>query len=149
MVTGKLPFEADSAVTIALKHIQEEPVPPKSLNSRIPDSLNTLILKAIEKDPNKRYQTAKEFINDLQKIKDNPNAVIDEVVDDSNPVSYTHLNKRGFGYTKVWMHKLTCITLTYVSRSCTVKLGHNKWRKSFRKYYYANGCGARYWRYVT
>lgn len=84
MVTGKLPFEADSAVTIALKHIQEEPVPPKSLNSRIPDSLNTLILKAIEKDPNKRYQTAKEFINDLQKIKDNPNAVIDEVVDDSN-----------------------------------------------------------------
>ena len=84
MVTGKLPFEADSAVTIALKHIQEEPVPPKSLNSRIPDSLNTLILKAIEKDPNKRYQTAKELINDLQKIKDNPNAVIEEVVDDSN-----------------------------------------------------------------
>ena len=84
MVTGKLPFEADSAVTIALKHIQEDPVSPKSLNSRIPDSLNTLILKAIEKDPNKRYQTAKEFINDLQKIKDNPNAVIDEVVDDSS-----------------------------------------------------------------
>ena len=84
MVTGKLPFEADTAVAIALKHIQEEPVSPKSLNSRIPDSLNNLILKAIEKDPNKRYQTAKEFINDLQKIKDNPNAVIDEVVDDSN-----------------------------------------------------------------
>ena len=37
MVTGKLPFEADSAVTIALKHIQEDPVSPKSLNSRIPD----------------------------------------------------------------------------------------------------------------
>ncbi|MBE6070945.1 MAG: Stk1 family PASTA domain-containing Ser/Thr kinase [Clostridium butyricum] len=84
MVTGKLPFEADSAVTVALKHIQEDAVAPKTLNSRIPDSLNTLILKSIEKDPNKRYQTAKEFINDLQKIKDNPNAVIDEVVDDSS-----------------------------------------------------------------
>lgn len=84
MVTGKLPFEGDSAVTVALKHIQEEAVAPKTLNSKIPDSLNVLILKSIEKDPNKRYQSAKEFINDLEKIKDNPNAVIDEVADDSS-----------------------------------------------------------------
>ncbi|MBD7910403.1 MULTISPECIES: Stk1 family PASTA domain-containing Ser/Thr kinase [Clostridium] len=84
MVTGKLPFEADSPVTIALKHIQEEVVPPKQINSRIPDSLNKLILKAMEKDPNKRYQTAKELINDLQKIKEDPNAVIDKVEDDND-----------------------------------------------------------------
>ena len=76
MATGKLPFEADSPVSIALKHIQEEPVPPKQINSRIPDSLNKLILKAMEKDANKRYQTAREMINDLQKIKEDPNAVI-------------------------------------------------------------------------
>ena len=76
MATGKLPFEADSPVSIALKHIQEEPVPPKQINSRIPDSLNKLILKAMEKDASKRYQTAKEMINDLQKIKEDPNAVI-------------------------------------------------------------------------
>ncbi|HEY5524945.1 MAG TPA: Stk1 family PASTA domain-containing Ser/Thr kinase, partial [Clostridium sp.] len=76
MATGKLPFEADSPVSIALKHIQEEPVPPKQINSRIPDSLNKLILKAMEKDANKRYQTAREIINDLQKIKEDPNAVI-------------------------------------------------------------------------
>jgi serine/threonine-protein kinase len=84
MVTGKLPFEADSPVTIALKHIQEEVVPPKQLNSRIPDSLNKLILKAMEKDANKRYQTAKELINDLQKIKEDPNAIIDKVEDDKD-----------------------------------------------------------------
>ncbi|MDU2859767.1 MAG: hypothetical protein E7B87_04190, partial [Streptococcus salivarius] len=48
MVTGNVPFQADSAVTIALKHIQEEVVPPKKLNSKIPDSLNKLILKAME-----------------------------------------------------------------------------------------------------
>ncbi|MGN0144544.1 MAG: Stk1 family PASTA domain-containing Ser/Thr kinase [Clostridium sp.] len=77
MVTGTVPFQADSAVTIALKHIQEEVVPPKNLNSRIPDSLNKLILKAMEKEPSKRYQSAKEMIADLQKIKDNPNACID------------------------------------------------------------------------
>lgn len=84
MVTGTLPFEADSPVTIALKHIQEKAVEPKQINSKIPDSLNTLINKAMEKDPNKRYQTAKELINDLQKIKDNPNAVIDSSEDDMN-----------------------------------------------------------------
>lgn len=84
MVTGTVPFQADSAVTIALKHIQEEVVPPKKLNSRIPDSLNKLILKAMEKEPSKRYQSAKEMIADLQKIKDNPNARIDDDDDDND-----------------------------------------------------------------
>jgi serine/threonine protein kinase len=77
MVTGNPPFQADTAVTIALKHLQEDVVPPKNVNSKIPDSLNQLILKAVEKDPIKRYQSAKEMIADLQKIKDNPNARID------------------------------------------------------------------------
>ncbi|WP_315067356.1 Stk1 family PASTA domain-containing Ser/Thr kinase [uncultured Clostridium sp.] len=77
MVTGRLPFQADTAVTIALKHLQEEVVPPKSINSKVPDSLNQLILKAMEKEPIKRYQSAKEMISDLQKIKDDPNASID------------------------------------------------------------------------
>lgn len=81
MVTGVLPFEADTAVTIALKHLQEEPVPPKNINSKIPESLNQLILKAMQKEPSKRYQSAKEMIADLQKIKNNPDAVIDEPVD--------------------------------------------------------------------
>ena len=78
MVTGTLPFQADTAVTIALKHLQEEVVPPKNLNSKVPDSLNQLILKAMQKEPIKRYQSAKEMIADLQKIKDNPNACIDK-----------------------------------------------------------------------
>ena len=72
MVTAKLPFDGESPVTIALKHIQEEPIAPKILNDAIPDSLNNLIIKAISKDPILRYQTAKEMIADLQKIKDNP-----------------------------------------------------------------------------
>ncbi|WP_244833217.1 Stk1 family PASTA domain-containing Ser/Thr kinase [Clostridium sp. BJN0001] len=81
MVTGVLPFEADTAVTIALKHLQEEPVPPKDINSKIPESLNQLILKAMQKEPSKRYQTAKEMIADLERIKNNPDAIIDEPLD--------------------------------------------------------------------
>ena len=81
MVTGRVPFEADSPVTIALKHIQEEVVPPKQINSKIPESLNKLIIKAMEKDPGMRYQNARDIINDLQKIKEDPNAVINNVVE--------------------------------------------------------------------
>jgi serine/threonine-protein kinase len=76
MVTGRVPFDGESPVSVALKHIQEEVVPPKNLNSKIPDSLNSLILKATEKEPIKRYQSAKEMIGDLEKIKENPNAQI-------------------------------------------------------------------------
>ncbi|MBK1810614.1 Stk1 family PASTA domain-containing Ser/Thr kinase [Clostridium sp. YIM B02505] len=76
MVTGRVPFDGESPVSVALKHIQEEVVPPKNLNSKIPDSLNSLILKATEKEPIKRYQSAKEIIGDLEKIKENPNAQI-------------------------------------------------------------------------
>lgn len=76
MVTSKLPFDGESPVTIALKHIQEEPVEPKRLNNTIPEGLNNIILKAISKDPILRYQTAKEMITDLQKVKENPMAII-------------------------------------------------------------------------
>ncbi len=55
MVTGRLPFEGDSPISIALKHIQTEPEPPSTFNPSIPDSLEKIILKAIQKDPQKRY----------------------------------------------------------------------------------------------
>lgn len=72
MVTGRLPFEGESPVTIALKHIQEEPRSPKDINSSIPESINQLINKSISKDPINRYQNSRELIVDLQKIKENP-----------------------------------------------------------------------------
>ncbi|WP_238904604.1 Stk1 family PASTA domain-containing Ser/Thr kinase [Clostridium sp. YIM B02506] len=79
MVTGRVPFDADSPVSVALKHIQEEVVPPKNINSAVPESLNKLILKAMEKEQIKRYQSAKEMIVDLDKIKNDPNAIIGTV----------------------------------------------------------------------
>jgi serine/threonine protein kinase len=76
MVTGKVPYDADSAVSVAIKHIQEPAVPPKQIIWDIPESLNRLILKAIEKEPIKRYQSAKEMLNDLNRIKQNSNSEI-------------------------------------------------------------------------
>ena len=76
MVTGILPFDGESPVTIALKHIQSEPIEPKKNNTSIPDSLNNLIMKSISKESINRYQNCRELINDLQKIKENPNTPI-------------------------------------------------------------------------
>lgn len=71
MVTGKLPFDAESPVSVALKHIQEPVVPPNMIDENIPHNLNKLILKAMEKEPIKRYQNVKEILNDLLKIQKN------------------------------------------------------------------------------
>lgn len=65
MVTGRVPFDADTPVSVALKHMQEEPIEPIILNSSLPISVNKIILKAMKKDPDYRYQSATEMISDL------------------------------------------------------------------------------------
>ena len=55
MMTGRVPFDADTPVSIALKHMQEEPVEPIKLNSTIPQVVNNIIMKAMQKDVNLRY----------------------------------------------------------------------------------------------
>lgn len=71
MTTGRVPYDAESPVSVALKHIQQPIIPPKQINGNIPENLNKLIVKAIEKEPIKRYQTAKEMFLDLQRIQNN------------------------------------------------------------------------------
>ena len=76
MVTGRVPYDAESPVSVALKHIQEPVVPPNQINRNVPENLNKVILKAIEKEPIKRYQTAKEMFLDLQRIQNNSSYTI-------------------------------------------------------------------------
>ena len=72
MLTGKVPFDADTPVSVALKQVQEEPVDPIKLNPNIPLSVNRIILKAMQKDPNHRYQNATEMLKDLSMALKNP-----------------------------------------------------------------------------
>ena len=73
MVTGKVPFNADTPVSVALKHMQEKPTEPIEINPNIPKSVNDIIMKAMQKDVNLRYQTATDMLRDLSKAIKNPN----------------------------------------------------------------------------
>jgi serine/threonine-protein kinase len=66
MLTGRVPFEGESAVTIALKQIGEAPVPPSAYNPQIPPALEAVILRALEKDPARRFADADDFIAALE-----------------------------------------------------------------------------------
>jgi len=72
MVTGKVPFDSDTPVSVALKHMQEEPVAPIVLKPSIPQSVNDIIVKAMKKDPEERYANATEMLKDLEKSLKNP-----------------------------------------------------------------------------
>lgn len=69
MVTGKVPFDAETPISVALKHIQEPIIPPVNVNPNISPSLNSVILKATEKEPEKRYANVNELISDLDNVK--------------------------------------------------------------------------------
>jgi tetratricopeptide (TPR) repeat protein len=66
MVTGDIPFHADSMVQLLYKHVQEMPKDPRELNHDVPEWLARVIMKCIEKDPNARYQSAGEVLHDLE-----------------------------------------------------------------------------------
>ena len=65
MLTGRVPFDADTPVSVALMQVQEEPIEPQKLNPQIPISVNNIILKAMQKDPEDRYQNATKMLIDL------------------------------------------------------------------------------------
>ena len=87
MLTGRVPFDADTPVSIALKHMQEKPVEPIKLNPAIPYSVNKIIMKAMEKDLNLRYQSATEMLKDLNMALKDPEG--DFVKTSSNDMAYT------------------------------------------------------------
>ena len=72
MVTGRVPFDADTPVSVALKHMQEEPEEPIEVNPKVPTSVNKIIMKALQKDTSLRYQTSSEMLVDLKKALKDP-----------------------------------------------------------------------------
>ena len=69
MLTGKMPYDGDTAEQVAMKHITGHPVPPQELNPEIPEELAAITLKAMNSDINARYQSASELLRDLEDFR--------------------------------------------------------------------------------
>ncbi len=72
MLTGKLPFEADSPVSVAIKQIESEATPPTKLNPDIPPTLEAITLVAMEKKASQRYRSAAEMLRSIDRFRKNP-----------------------------------------------------------------------------
>lgn len=78
MSTGQLPFTADTPVSVALMQVNDSPTPPREINPHIPVGLEQIIMRAIEKDPTERYQSAEEMLGHILKLRENPKIIFKE-----------------------------------------------------------------------
>ncbi len=84
MLTGKVPFEGDSPISVALKHIEENLKPPSQLNPNIPKGIDEIVMKATEKDTSRRYSSADEMLSDINKFVSDPdNFSIQKIEEDA------------------------------------------------------------------
>lgn len=81
MLTGRLPFEGDSPVSVAIQHINSIPLTPRELNPDIPEALEEITMKAMAPNPDKRYLSADDMLADLEEFRKNPNINFDYGVD--------------------------------------------------------------------
>ena len=79
MLTGRLPFEGDSAVSVAIQHLSSVPLAPRDIDSSIPEPLELICMKAMNSDPNKRYASADAMIEDLEKFRRDPSVDMDYI----------------------------------------------------------------------
>jgi eukaryotic-like serine/threonine-protein kinase len=80
LLTGRVPFDGESAVTIALKHVNERPVPPSMINPAVPPELEGVVMRALEKDQRLRFPDADAFIAALEHARARPVTVVEEAV---------------------------------------------------------------------
>ncbi len=89
MLTGKLPFEADNAVSVAIMQMQTQPKPPRAINESIPEGLEQITLRAMQKNPANRYQQAVDMLLDIEKFQENPSIKFQyKYFVDDNPTRY-------------------------------------------------------------
>jgi serine/threonine-protein kinase len=84
LLTGRVPFDGEAPVSIALKHVSERPVPPSQLRPGIPPAIESVVMRALEKDPAYRFQSAEEFITALENARRAPTR---RVVHEAVPVA--------------------------------------------------------------
>ena len=82
MLTGRLPFEGDSAVSVAIQHLSSVPLSPREINPDVPEALELICMKAMASDIDKRYASADEMLADLEEFRKNPEVDLDFTIED-------------------------------------------------------------------
>lgn len=77
MLTGVKPFDADTPIAVALMHMQSSAKPPRAVNPTIPEGLEAIVMRAMQRDASKRYQSASEMIKDIEELRSNPSAMFE------------------------------------------------------------------------
>ena len=91
MLTGRLPFEADNAVSVAIMQLQANPTLPRDINPDIPEGLQEITMKAMQKAPSQRYQSAAEMLQDIETFRRNPTVRFDyKYFVDDTPTKYVN-----------------------------------------------------------
>ena len=85
MITGRLPFEGDTPVSVAIQHINSIPLSPREIDPSIPEALEAITMKAMAPNPDNRYSSADEMLADLEEFRKNPNINFDYNVSDFMP----------------------------------------------------------------
>ena len=82
MLTGRLPFEGDSAVSVAIQHLSSVPLSPREINPEVPEALELICMKAMASDIDKRYPSADAMLADLEEFRKNPEVDLDFTIED-------------------------------------------------------------------
>ena len=85
MLTGRLPFEGDSAVSVAIQHLSSIPLAPREINPDIPEQMELICMKAMASDIDRRYDSADDMIADLEAFRKNPGVSLDFELEDLHP----------------------------------------------------------------
>ena len=100
LLTGKLPFDEENTVTIAIKHIQENIIPPKKIEPQIPESVNQIVVKLTEKKPDERYQNVDELVSDLDRVLENAGGAGNDGHGNNHGRGETHIMREGLFHTE-------------------------------------------------
>ena len=108
MVTGRVPFDGDTAVAVAVKHLQENMVPPETYNSAVPYSLSQIIKKCMEKSPDRRYQDIGDLLSDLKQSLMDPEGDFVKMVDLDSQARTTVMKKNTTAKVKAEIGRASC-----------------------------------------
>ena len=127
MVTGQVPFEGDTSLSIALKHEKEIPPDPREFNAQISKDLSHVILKCLEKDKDRRFQGARELFSDLSKIEEEI-PTKEKVL--SRRIKTQVLKKRIRSVLPAVLFVCVVLALSYILFIQIPKMGGGRWKNS-------------------